>query len=417
MTFAKHFPATARFGRLLAGRAARVAFLTVVFLLLALSIAPRLSSYLMARKFQKVLAGLKTVRVDETTEEQLLQQVPYLERSENSSSFGLDRERWYFASFTNESAWLRFEGLFTGSPSPRSISQGPLKWANWLGFRFIGLSANVIILDGKVSSIRYSVASEYTAPSVFGDIVSVRSVHGFWLDHRLPLYVTSTEDQSPSYRVKESSRRPWAPDPIESALEVSYAYDADPEKIAHVFQADLRCFWSMRGCRNGREVLPLVSQDEDGIKEATAARLASNDPCPEGLLAARIRYLPDLDVSLVEVTNSGPGYAPGADGFLFWTPTSLHSFRVLELISGQLGPRRDPFLHTLTIPSPMDPKQKIPDPSVAAIQKGGRMLMFSNHSFESCSIVTATDSAEAAVRAAVPAPRRREDQIVGDHLM
>ncbi|MGC1490000.1 MAG: hypothetical protein WA798_01425, partial [Candidatus Acidiferrum sp.] len=85
MTFAKHFLVTARLGRLLAGRAARIAFLTVVFLLLALSIAPRLNSYLMARKFQKVLVGLKTVRIDETTEEELLQQVPYLRRSENSS--------------------------------------------------------------------------------------------------------------------------------------------------------------------------------------------------------------------------------------------------------------------------------------------------------------------------------------------
>ena len=411
MTFTKHFPATAWFGRLLAGRTARIAFLTVVFLLLALSIAPRLNSYLMARKFLKVLSGLKTVRIDETTEEELLQQVPYLEPNKDSSEFGLERERWYFTSFTNEADWLRFERL-TGAGSPGSISPRLLKWADWLGFRFMSLSANVIVLDGKVSSIRYSVASEYTVPQVIGNIVSVRSVHGYWLEHRQPLYVTSTEDQSPSYRIKESLRHPWAFEPIESVIDVSYAYDTEPDKIAHVFQVDLRCFWSVHGCRNGREVLPLVWQDENAIKEATAARLASNDPCPDSLLAARVRYLPDLDVSLVEVTNSGPGYAPGADGFLYWTPPAMHSFRVLDLITGELGRRQSPFLHTLTITSPMDPKQKIPDPSVAAIQKGGRMLMFGNHAFESCSIVTATDSAEAAVRAAVPAPRRREDQIV-----
>jgi hypothetical protein len=389
-------------------RIARTAALTSSFILIGFFCEPRLNSYLLARKFQKVLASLQTVRIDETTEEQLLRQVPYLSAIPNASS--AEPEHWYFASFTNESSWLHLERFVSRDAGSRSWL---LKLADWTGFRYVSLTANVVVLGEKVSSVRYAIASEFAAPRVLGNLVSVRSVHGYWLDHRLPLLISTTDDQSPDYRIKESVRRPSEFESIESSVAVSYSFDAPPEKLANAFKPDLRCFWSAGGCRNWREILPLVRQDEKTIKEAALARLESSDPCPASLLAARARYLPDLNVSLVEVTKSGPGYAPGADGFLYWTPTSLHSFRVLELITGQLGPRSpSPFLHTLTIASPVDAKQKIPDPSVVAIQNGGRMLMFGNHSFESCSIVTATDSAEAAVRGAVPAPKRSEDQIV-----
>jgi hypothetical protein len=408
MFLAAQASAPTRTGRSLAVRIARTAALTFLLILLGLFCAPRLNSYLLARQFQKVLAGLQTVQIDETTEDQLLRQVPYLAAVPHASSG--EPEHWYFASFTNERSWLHLERFVSrGAGSRRSL----LKLADWAGFHYVSLTANVIVLDGKVSSVRYSVASEFAAPRVLGDLVSVRSVHGYWLDHRLPLLISSTDDQSPDYRIKESVHRPSEFESIESSLAVSYAFDASREKIANVFKPELSCFWRAAGCRNWREILPLVSQEETAIKKATLTRLQSGDPCPDSLLAARIRYLPDLDVSIVEVTNSGPGYAPGANGFLYWTPTAQHTFRVLELITGQLGPRSPgPFLHTLTIASPVDPKQKIPDPSIAAIQNGGRMLMFGNHSFESCSIVTATDSAEAAVRAAVSAAKRSEDQIV-----
>ncbi|MGB7231172.1 MAG: hypothetical protein WBD19_05830, partial [Candidatus Acidiferrum sp.] len=315
--------------------------------------------------------------------------------------------------FTNEAAWRRFEQFVVGHSGNSSALRLPFKFADWLGFRYVSLTAFVIVLDGKVSSVSYAIASEDAAPRILGNLVSVRGAHGYWLDHRLPVWVSSAEDQSPNYRIKETARHPYGGETIESSLEISYSSDATRDEKEHAFQADLSCFWSYRSCRNGREILPLVWQDRNSINAAALARLKSANPCPNGVLEGRVRSLPDLDVSLVEVFNSRSGWNDGADGELYWTPTSAYFYRVLEVFVGEAGPRRaQPFLHTFKIPSPVDPQEKLPDPSVAAVPASARMILFGNDEFESCSIVTATDSAEAAVRAAVPAPRRREDQIV-----
>ncbi|MGH9740722.1 MAG: hypothetical protein ACRD51_00035, partial [Candidatus Acidiferrum sp.] len=385
--------------------------LAVCFILLVLAIAPRLNEYLMARKFQAVLAGLQNVRVDETTEEDLERSVPYLKLVGNGSDYGLPRERWYAVEFTNEPSYLRFLRFFSDHQwLPKSSA---LRWADWLGFHYMSLDAGAVLLDGKVSSVNYAVASEDTAPRVLGNIVSIRSAHGYWLEHRLPVWVSSAEDQSPDYRIKETTRRPSGGKTIESSLEISYSLDAPPTGIEHAFQADLGCFWSYRGCRNGREILPLVWQDRNSINAAALARLESANPCPDSVLEGRVRSLPDVDVYLAAVFNSRAGWNEGADGELYWTPTSEYYYRVLEVLVGEFEPRRDrPFLHTFKIASPVNPKQELSDPSVAEVQASERMILFGNDEFESCSIVPATDSAEAAVRAAVLPAKRREDQIV-----
>jgi hypothetical protein len=414
MPFAKHFPATTWIWRIATGRIARYTFLIFFFAVIGVAIVPRLNSYLLARKFQVVLFGLSTLKIDETTEEELLQRVPYLQLSPNSSSFGLDHEHWYYASFTNESAWARLGQLTMYRPGQAFSREWIRKWADWLGFRYMALGASVIVFDGKVSSIRYGVASEFVAPRSFGDIVSVRSVHGYWMEHRMPPWVTSADDQSPRYRVKETAHRPAGDESIESSLEVSYAFDAPPEMTVHSFQIDLHCFWSARGCRNGREILPLAWQDKNSIEAAALARLQSDHPCPDSVLEGRMRYLPDVDAFLVEVTNSMVENMSAAREF---DSNQATYYRVLKRLRGESRTPSGIFLDRTTIPSPGDPRQEIPNPTEARDKAGDRLIIFSSHHFDSCSVLVATPSAESIIRATEPAPRRREDQILSGKLL
>jgi len=414
MAVARFSQATTRAGTSLVIKIARTGLLIAVFLSLIIAIVPRLNSYLLALKFQAALAGLKTVRIDQTTEEELLQAVPHLKPEENSSSSNHGVERGYVAVFTNESAWLRFAKLAAFDPGPGPQNSPALKVAGWLGFHYMSLAVSAVVADGKVSSIEYGVASEHTAPRVLGDLVSFRSVHGYWLEHRSPLNVTSADDQSPSYRVKETTRRPSAHTSIDSSLEISFAFDAPAETTEHAFQAQLSCFWSSGGCRSGREILPLAWQDKNSTDAAALARLQSDDPCPDSILAGRVRYLPDVDILLVEVTSASPLRGSLAGGFHY---QGSNSYRVLELLRGEMHLPTGFIFNKLTIPSPMDPKQQIPNPVHTLSQPGERLILFGNHNFDSCAAVPDTDSAEALVRATEPAPRRREDQIVAGRLI
>lgn len=401
-------------GRTLTVRIARTLLLTAVLLLLVVSITTRVNSYFVARKFQAVLAGLKNVQIDQTTEEELAGAVPYLRLNENNAISDPGGERWYFAGFTNESAWRRFEQFASDHPDQWFSHKWMFQFADWLGFRYMRLGASVVVLDGKVSSVYYAVASEDVAPRVLGNLVAVRSVHGYWMERRMPLSVTSAEDQSPMYKVKETAHRPSGDESIETSLEISYGFDAPPEMTAHAFQADLRCFWGVRGCRNGREILLLAWQDKHAIEAAALARLQSNDPCPDNVLEGRMRYLPDVDVFLVEVTNTFEENVHAAKGVVSNQATY---YRVLELLHGEMGIPQVLFYNRINIPSPVDPAQRIPNPNGAPNNPGDRLLIFGNHNFDSCGIVRATPSAESTVRATEPIQKRREDQIVTGRML
>jgi hypothetical protein len=85
-------------------------------------------------------------------------------------------------------------------------------------------------------------------------------------------------------------------------------------------------------------------------------------------------------------------------------------FRLLKEVLGDRaqGPWTD-IAYERFIPSPANGTERIPNPVAPFPKPGDRVLAFTGARFESCGIVPYTPSAEAAVRAAVPAPRRIED--------
>lgn len=126
MSIRRHFPFLNWILRKLTGRWARRVYLAIILILLGLTTAARLRSYMMARRIQAVLHGLAEVRIDQTSEDDLLKTVPYLTRSERNSKAGGIEQHWYYAEISNESDWLMHRLLFFDSAPLYNMHTG---WA------------------------------------------------------------------------------------------------------------------------------------------------------------------------------------------------------------------------------------------------------------------------------------------------
>jgi hypothetical protein len=136
------------------------------------------------------------------------------------------------------------------------------------------------------------------------------------------------------------------------------------------------------------------------------ARLSSStNPCPDRLLADRVRYLTDLNVELLEVVSSRTSPADRSAG-----DTLRTTYRVKELIRGRSGTSWTDVPYQSVIPSPLDRDQYIPNPVLPFLKPGEKVLAFTGAKFQSCRLVPYTQSAEWAVRSATPAPKLREDE-------
>src|SRR5262249_32386438 len=210
-------PWIAAIGRTVAGRRARRLYLTLFLLLVILSGVIRIRSYLITRKFQSVLAGLAQLKVDSTSEEQLVRTVPYLVRDAKEYPEGAHLEHIYRARFSSNDndlrlfrrwfqwvAWLfpsRGSGFSErGVENKWDCLDGSLKTAYLLGWRHMAFYAGIGVRDGVVSSISYYIEPDIFAGAPTSYLVVARSAHGFWAERNRPLPVRSVDDESPEYR-------------------------------------------------------------------------------------------------------------------------------------------------------------------------------------------------------------------------
>jgi len=410
------------------GRCARRVGLILLVALVGLSTGIRVRSYLLTRRIQTVLNGLQQLKVDVTKEEDLPRTVPYLVREPFERREGTLLVRYYRAELSNEKdyRWLWsvprlilelwppkiWEG---GAPDKWNAMGGSLKAAYVLGWRHLSFSAGVTVVDGRVSSAGYDIEPDVFLGWPKGFLVTARSTHGFWMARHLPLPVSSADDESPFYRFGAlAGEFSWfAGD--DAKIGVAYTPDAPREKISHVYQVDLSCFWSFRGCNSVRQVAPLLWKDRQEILAAAAARLASNDPCPDRVLAGRVRTLPDLSVALLEVVRAR-SVDVNTEGNL--SSEIVVDYRLKEVILGHPEGPWTGMRGRQVFQGPLSPAGQIANPVLRVFpQAGERFLYFGGAQFDSCQMVPATPSAEAAVRGAVPADRRREDEVVGGSRM
>jgi hypothetical protein len=382
-------------------RALRLYLAVPVLAVLLLTAGLRVHSYLLTRKIQAVLSGLERLRVDQTSEQELVKTVPYLTRYRFNQDASSGARQFYYVRVSNEDEilWLfrvlntrpfQFLWPWHAQEGPGEPWTVPLKGAYWLGFRYVEFGASVVVVDGRVSNLGYGVGRDMLFGWPHDPLISVRSAHGFWMRHR-PFPVTSADDESPEYRVSGDAKY----------LLVAYTPDAPRGLVQHAFQLDLSCFWDLRGCAMVRDVAPLLLRDKQAIEARTVARLQGQaNRCPDSVLAGRVRTLPDLNVYLLEAIGSG---RQASD-----PPTQ--DFRLLkEVLRGRAEGRWTDIADERFNPSSANPAGRIPNPVAPFLKPGERVLAFTSARFESCGMVPDTPSAEAAVRAAVPAPRRLDD--------
>jgi len=425
MNFRTRFSWATAVCRRATGRRARRFCLALLLLLVALSGVIQVRSYLLAGRIQVMLSGLEQVRIDATTEAQLLKTLPHLIRNPRDLRFGAHVHRGYEVNLSNEDDMrlaYRLRGVFRALwPLPQNVPGDipsdkwaaldlPFKVAYVLGLRHLSFAAAVTVLDGTVSSVRYQVEPDVFLGWPLSYLVVARSTHGFWRNRDL-VPVSSVDDESPAYRFGALVGGGSFIAGADSSIGVAYTPDAPREKVLHAFQVDLSCFWSLRGCDSVRQVVPLLWKDRQEILDANAARLTLDNPCPDGILAGRVRSLPDLNVALLEVVSSRE-VEVNREGER--TREIVTDYRLVEAMLGHAEGSWTDIRHRPAIPWPLSLTGSQVNPRAPAVPNAGeKFLSFSGARFDSCRIVPATPSAEAAIRTSAPARRRIEDDVSG----
>jgi hypothetical protein len=359
--------------------------LALLFLLVVISIGLRTYSYFVTREIYAVISGFERVRIDSTTEAQLIEMVPQLVL-ENTGQNAPDARKYYRAEISNRAAFYRSMWWVPSSLlMPNDLSEDKwtftppaLKIAYLMGWRNVVFGGSAIVVNGIVRQIGFGmepdVITGFPRPSFF----NAGTDHAFWAEHaRKQVPVDDSADEQPQLRFgRVAGEFSWFTG-TDDFIAVVYTPEAPRDLVAHAFRVDLTCFWGLRGCDSIRQVVPLVWEDRNTIAAAAAARLASTDPCPDRILTGRVRYLLDMAVALLEVVKS---------------PTGLE-YRLKEVI-------RNPAGLTIEIP---------PVSSGATPKPGNQVLYFTGAKFSSCQIVPATPSAVATVRNTLPAPKFPED--------
>jgi hypothetical protein len=383
--------------RAITGRRARRIYLLAVVLILVLTTAFRIRSYVMARKTQSVLGGLAVVRIDQTTEEQLVKTMPYLIKRDWKA--GTTIQRYYYTSISNESDQLIPRFLVYSWVIPEGGKNALAEVAYLLGYRYMSFDASVLVQDGRVTEVSYGLAREWSRPRAGTYFVSARSAHGFWRPMHMALAVSSVEDRSPQYR----------PVGGKEGLHVVFTNDAPAETTTRAFQLTLACFWSLRGCDDAREIAPLVWQDVQSVQKTTYQQLISGK-CPDSIVEGRMKYLPDVSVLRLEVTGSRR-IDVNEEGMT--TEDWVTDYEVKELLRGRkAGLSWKDVRLPKTIPSPTNPKESIAYQIWPQTKIGSQVLFFGNIDFSSCRIIPATPSTLDIVRKTPVPPKRPEDQIL-----
>lgn len=395
----RKFPFTVSLARTLTGRWARRFFVIVLFFLLLITTVARLHSYFMVRRIESVLYGLSEMRLDQTTEEQMLKTVPFMTRRDWDSKSGSVHD--YYVHISNESNSLMYSlAVILNAVRSERLVAGVERSLDALGYRFISFDARILVQNGKVSEINYGLANqvEYPRdPGYIGYLVSARSVHGFWLSHQRPLEITSMDDGSPQYR----------PSQYRNDLNVIYTNDVSTEISKRVFRLNLNCFWKLNGCKSARDIVPEMWSDAQAIQEAAYQRLIS-DKCPDSIIEGRMRYLPDVSVLLLEVIGSRR-VEVNEEGSN--TEDWFTDYKLKEVIRGRSSGSWKNIRSSRTIPSPMNPEQQITNPIWPSRIIGSQILYFRGLNFDSCRFIPATPTALAIVRNTPMPVKYPEDEI------
>jgi hypothetical protein len=409
MSLRKLFPATTWLVHAAIGRIARRVCTAILFVLIVLSAVFHIHAYILTRRFQAVLTALATIKIDETTEAEVVQRVPYLVRGKWDRQISRTREtgdvdtglqHYYYVQFSNKDSWMKFwHGYGRQIPfgmNADGTTGSLLSLADLLGYRFINFNAGITLLNGKVSSLWYGAGNHLIFPEQLGNVVSVTSFHSRWAPYRLSHPVTAIEDENPAFLAYS-----W-----EGRLKVLYAPEVAPALRADLFKFNLTCFWGLFACRDARQVSPELVQDKDATDAATLARLRSIDPCPERIVAGRARYRPD--VSAVLLSSAGSNEVNVSEEGTRGGEIQTH-YKLVRVLRGYVPDTWQTVKSSQVVYDPLHPGEVMGNNGLQQTKPGDQVIMF--FGADSCRVVAATPSALAAYENTPLAPRRIEDEI------
>jgi hypothetical protein len=373
----------------------------VIFLFVAIAVGgSQVSMFWMARKTQAILHGLKQVRIDATSEDQLTQLVPYLTKYD----------------------WVRDGAAHRGYEAKISNDQPPpykLPWqaellywieretghhqiGNWIGYTPFDFELWIDIRDGKVSKIAYSVDASGGWPRLAGHtgIVAVRSVHSSWARDPWRLGINSIEDFSPQYDAESWPRM----------IRATYTSDAPANVTERLFDLDLVCMWKLfNRCEAPQQIAPKIDEDAKSIA-ALARQQIESGKCPDSIVAGRMKYLPDVTVTLLEV--SGSRRVDVDEDAVEKTNDWFTDYKFKEAIRGTSNGPWTNIRHRQAIGKPGDWMETMGSQIYPETKIGTEVLYFSGASFETCKFIPATPSNLEIVRTAPLAPKLAEDEPV-----
>lgn len=365
---------------------AKMALKVLLAALLSLAGYWRVQSFRFARKVERVLTGLAQVKIDQTTEAQLLALAPGLtNRGRVDPRYGFPDEGvvLYGAAFSNDAEWnwwfFQFPfGGFGAVDDYRDFSKTKLGYsqriAYWLGWRYEAFGVAVWVRNGMASTISTSLADDIQYGWPRGTILEVRSMHalGYWEG------LTDMDEDNPGIFIRGELNN------------IAYTPDAPAEFTKQLYPWDLRCYYlGFGGCRV-RDLAPQLWQSMQEMKQRAARRKSEDNPCSDRTLADRVRRF-GVDVELLEVVKS-----PDAAG------AAKTAYTLREVLQGQSWEEKQANYREKT-PRPAPP---------AELKPGDRVIKFYGAGLESCTIAPATPSAIQVIRDAVPAaiaPRLQED--------
>ena len=193
----------------------------------------------------------------------------------------------------------------------------------------------------------------------------------------------------------------------EMGLHATFTNDAPHELTKRAFQLELNCFWALRDCRGVNTIAPALREDAEKNKQDTYEQLISGK-CPDSIVEGRMRYLPDVSVSLLQITGSRRiEVNEEGEKVEDW----FTDYALKEQIRGENFEKNWKNVRfRQTIPSVDDPTGKWQIKSGRKRRKRALVLFFGHPRFYSCRFIPATPSNLDIVRKTPVPPKRPEDR-------
>ncbi len=280
------FPLTKWLWRRLSSRRACLIYIALVVILASIGIAFHVQSMFFARRVNRLVTALSSLKTGVTSRAEALSLLPELTFTRPVDGlFDVCNPR--YVDKAEKCSYLIIDsratdGLFglinkvSDYTSPYLTDDTYLSVLKYWGFRYYLFIVRVQFREGKVSDFGYSLAISgpgyKSSELIHADVYCSKHLSEIG------------QDESPHYRVIHPT--PWP----ESGITVDFTSHTPNELLQHAFHLRLKCMWlSFAGCKEANQVLP--EAENDRLRMENAASQSTNRR-PRQVLPSALRIFP-----------------------------------------------------------------------------------------------------------------------------